>query len=151
MHDKWKFLDFRITDRGEFYLNPKIFEGFQRGNSVFNYDYADFLKHTFRNSEYEGRKMEMGIQIMKELHTGRLSRDGTKRKMSLPEAMARAFDEIREYMAANSDALHVDGEAAIRDLEQYFEASNENLRVLTEGVHARHAELTAAPVASPRA
>src|SRR3989338_6149158 len=69
---KWKLLDFSVIEDAEFYLNPRIFEGFQAGNGVFNYDYAEFLRHSFRNPAYEGKKMAMADQIMAELHKGRL-------------------------------------------------------------------------------
>jgi len=145
---KWKFLDFRIASDAEFYFNPQIFEGFQEGNGVFNYDYADFLKHTFRDPAYEKRKMEMASQIMTELHEGRLCQSRRNRKMSLAAAMEQAYKEIQCYITESQTALRIDLDAALTDFEKYFKAIRQNLTLLAEGIQIRHAELSAEPAKS---
>jgi len=140
---KWKFLDFRIASDADFYFNPQIFEGFQEGNGIFNYDYADFLKHTFRDPTYEKRKMEMANQIMAELHEGRLCQSRKTKKMSLPAAMGQAYKKIQGYITENQAALRIDLDAALTDFGKYFEAIRQNLILFAERINIRHTELSA--------
>jgi len=134
VRDKWKFLDFRVVEDSDMYLNPRIFEGFQRGNGVFNYDYAEFLRVIFREPANEIKKMELGKHIMEELKCGRPAHTGEVRKMSLLEAIKTAYEEICKYMVENSEALRLDWGAASADLHHYFTAIKENLHTCKESM-----------------
>ena len=85
--------------------------------------------------------MEMGRQIMEELHVGRPSGGKEISKMSLPDAMEKAFEEIGKYIQENSDALHLDLETSLFDLQQYFDAVNKNSHMLTEEIYRKCEEL----------
>ena len=143
MHNKWKFLDFRVLDDAELYLNPRIFEGFQEGNGIFNYSYSTFLEDIFRTPEHEKRKIEMGMEIVEELHTGKLSRNKTKRKMPLSVAMERAYEEICQYMTTYIEDLKIDLRGASADFRAYFEAVQKNFETLAQGINDRYAALIA--------
>lgn len=138
---KWKLFDFRVRDAEDGYVNEVIVSSFLAGNTSYNYAYSTFLEYAFKNPEYEARKIEAAYQTMIELlREGKLRQDG-KRDMLLPEAIARAHDEIKDYIEANYEKLGIDLSVAVPDFERYCIAIQENLKMLSAGIAKRHAEL----------
>ena len=61
---KWKLLDFRVPDNPDHYFNPNIFHGFQEGNGMFRYEYADFMKNIFLEPINQPARMRTAFDFM---------------------------------------------------------------------------------------
>lgn len=142
--EKWKILDFRTPDKetSDTYNNPNIFDGFYKGNGVFNYDYANFLRYIFKNPTQMNHKFDMAYEVVKELELGKASqsREGI-RKMPLLSAMDKALEEITAYVQANSAVMRVDAITALDDLTQYHAALRHNYWTLTTGIRNQYNQL----------
>ncbi len=142
--EKWKMLDFRVPDRPDFYLNEKIFKGFEEGNGLYNYEYADFMRDIFRNAAKNSRRTLMADEVMRDLYSGKPCQSKEKgRKMSLADASDRSLSEIGTYIHVHHTQMGIDLERAETDLKQYHEAVRLNLATLSAGIARKHTELIA--------
>ncbi len=144
IREKWKILDFRTPDKetSDTYNNPNIFDGFNKGNGVFNYDYADFLRDIFSNPAQMPRKFDMAYEVVKELELGKVSqtRPGVH-KMPLLSAMDHVLAEITAYTKENSTVMPLDTKTALDDLTQYHVALRHNYWTLTTGIQNKYHQL----------
>lgn len=133
---KWKILDFRAPLSRDFYENPVIFSSFLKGNGLFNYEYAEFMRDIFVNPEKKNRKIIMAQQIILELKEGRLCHGDESRKMPLKDAIQTANQEVARYVEQHHREMNIKRlEESLEDLANYSAAVIRNFESLSKGVN----------------
>jgi len=168
---KWKIIDFRV-DTMDFYGYENILKGLQEGNGT--YEYTDYLAYVVKDRA-EIERARNAYEIMKELETGRLRRDGKERKKTFHEAMVNAYGDMVKYIISHHGALNIKlnnvlGDMAkintslsnvdifaqllksdikqAGDLGKYVRSAFDNFNVLSQGIHKWHLGLSGSSAAS---
>eukprot|EP01038_Epipyxis_sp_PR26KG_P017194 gene17194-23692_t len=150
-YEKWKLFDFTVPEKmeGRYVIadEESTTEGFISGNGVLRHP-AVFLLDALIGRERR-EKIEIGNAVISILDQGRHGVSyPEKRKMSLPEAIDRAFHDIEQYMnypmgdTTRAGILGVKLDKALIDLTDYQRSALQNFEHLKSGLRARQHELS---------
>jgi hypothetical protein len=148
-YEKWKLFDFTVPENmeGRYIIadEESTTEGFIRGNGTLRHP-AVFFQDALMGRE-RSEKIEIGNAVINVLEQGRPGiSHPEKRKMSLPDAVNRAFDDIVQYMAyqindtTRARILGVKLDKALLDLHDYQRSALQNFEHLKDGLRSRQAE-----------
>jgi hypothetical protein len=150
-YKKWKLFDFTVPEKmenGYVIANEEsTTEGFIYGNGVLRHP-AVFLSNALIGRE-RCEKIEIGNAVINILEQGRSGiSHPEKRKMSLFEAIDRAFHDVEQYMnfpmgdTIRADVLGVDLGIELIDLNNYRRSALQNFEHLRDGLRSRQSVLS---------
>ncbi len=152
-YEKWKLFDFTVPENMEgLYVIGDVnttTEGFIKGNGTLRHP-TPFLANVLMCRD-RSEKIKVGNAVITVLEQGRRGMmDTTKIKMSLPDAIGRAMEEVRRYMSESLGASGVRAELlgvnlpkSLADLEEYGHSALENFDHLRLGLRHLQGELLA--------
>lgn len=150
-YEKWKLFDFTVPENmeGRYIIadEESTTEGFIKGNGTLRHP-AVFFQDALMCRE-RSEKIEIGNAVINLLEQGRPGiSHPEKKKMALPDAINRAFDDIVQYIAhtiydtTRAGILGVKLDKVLLDLQDYRQSALQNFGNLRDGLRSRQSELS---------